>query len=132
MNALNVYREFLGTISVYLDAKGQDQFQECMGSLCSPSETLHVVLSLMQTEFERKHKKEAGSILRGASLASKMSSKLSRTGGQDYLVQLFTPWLKKVEAMEELNIEVDTDRNSLFAITHELVQLISNRENVVG
>ncbi len=78
----------------------------------------------MQAEFERKHAKEAGSILRGASLASKMSSKVARGVGQDYLCELFGPWVKKVEQLGELNVEIEAERVALLSITNEVVVLI--------
>ncbi len=68
-----------------------------MTNLCRPAEALEVIKSLLRCEFERKAVKEPGSILRGASLAAKMSSRHARVVGASYLSDLFSDWVKSAQ-----------------------------------
>jgi hypothetical protein len=96
----------------------------CLATLCRPLEALEVIKSLLQSEFERKASKEPGSILRGASLAAKMSSRHARTVGSAYLCELFKGWIEKVKGLPELNVEDLEDKKKLIAITDEVIALI--------
>jgi hypothetical protein len=96
----------------------------CLGSLCRPVETLEVIKSLLRSEFERKALKEPGSILRGASLAAKMSSRHARTVGSAYLCDLFHDWIEGMKALPELNVEVPEDKNKLISITNDAIALM--------
>ncbi len=83
-----------------------------------------MIKSLLRSEFERKALKEPGSILRGASLAAKMSSKHSRAVGSEYMCALFKDWIEEVKSLHELNVEVPEDKNKLIAITNSVIELM--------
>ena len=95
-----------------------------MANLCGPAETLEVIKSLLRVEFERKAAKEPGSILRGASLAAKMSSRHARIVGTAYLAELFAQWMQSAQELQELNVEVPEDKAKLIALTNAVIELI--------
>ncbi len=95
-----------------------------MTNLCRPAETLEVIKSLLRVEFERKAAKEPGSILRGASLAAKMSSRHARTVGTAYLADLFAQWMRAAQDLQELNVEVPEDKAKLLELTNAVIELI--------
>jgi hypothetical protein len=96
----------------------------CVANLCRPAETLEVIKSLLRVEFERKAAKESGSILRGASLAAKMSSRHARAVGTSYLAELFSQWIRSAQDLGELNVEVPEDKAKLLELTNAVIGLI--------
>jgi hypothetical protein len=85
---------------------------------------LEVIKSLLRVEFERKAAKESGSILRGASLAAKMSSRHARAVGAAYLTELFAQWMRLAQDLDELNVEVPEDKAKLLGLTNAVIELI--------
>ena len=87
---------------------------------------------MLREEFELKASKEPGSILRGASLAAKMSSRHARSVGTPYLKELLSAWIEGIKELPELSVQTEADKVKLLAISSEVIEIISRDDNVAA